>query len=370
MLVRFAWSSERRLAPSHTPRSNRKSRSDRPKQDAQGDGGWAPKRWKIVACSQYLPSNLWAMRDPIRCAMPSPKPTRPPGHDTVAFNPALAGNTISINSTAIEISDSVDIQGLGADQLAVDGTDSTRIFVVDDTRTSTVIDVLIQGLTLQNGQSTFVGGAVFSLENLTIADSIVTGNSAREGGGIGQGDGALVLRNSSVLDNHATLFGGGVSSYLYPGAELLVSNSTISGNTADADSGGLDLYNNGGTALVEHSTIVLNQSDGDMSGTGSGGGIGIFFGNVQVDHSIVALNQSNATGENDISGFANARYSLIGDNTGSGLLPAPVGSPDANGNLIGTAAAPIDPQIGALGLTGGTHAFAWAVARQSRSRRG
>ena len=46
-------------------------------------------------------------------------------------------------------------------------------------------------------------------------------------------------------------------------------------------------------------------------------------------------------------------YSLIGDGTGSGLTAAPVGTPDANGNLIGTHANPINPLLGPLTNNGG-----------------
>jgi hypothetical protein len=55
-------------------------------------------------------------------------------------------------------------------------------------------------------------------------------------------------------------------------------------------------------------------------------------------------------------------YSLIGRNGGTGLTPAPVGLPDANGNLIGgsTNALRIDPLLGPLVNNGGptmTHAL-------------
>src|SRR4029077_10393234 len=54
------------------------------------------------------------------------------------------------------------------------------------------------------------------------------------------------------------------------------------------------------------------------------------------------------------------RYSLIGANSDANgnpstlLIPAPVGSPDANGNLIGSHDAPIDPLLAALDANGGT----------------
>src|SRR5205085_2832611 len=47
-------------------------------------------------------------------------------------------------------------------------------------------------------------------------------------------------------------------------------------------------------------------------------------------------------------------YSLIGDNAGTSLIEAPVGLPDANGNLIGGPThGAIDPLLGPLADNGG-----------------
>ena len=67
----------------------------------------------------------------------------------------------------------------------------------------------------------------------------------------------------------------------------------------------------------------------------------------------------------DLTGLAgtvfNARFSLIGDNSNSGLAEAPVGAPDTNGNLIGGPVnGKIDPLFGPLIDNGGptwTHAI-------------
>ena len=48
--------------------------------------------------------------------------------------------------------------------------------------------------------------------------------------------------------------------------------------------------------------------------------------------------------------FAN---SLVGNNAGADLAAAPVGTPDANGNLAGTPTAPIDAKLGPLADNGG-----------------
>ena len=50
----------------------------------------------------------------------------------------------------------------------------------------------------------------------------------------------------------------------------------------------------------------------------------------------------------DSGGLTDIQFSLIGDGTGTSLVAAAVGSPDANGNLIGAAGAVIDPLLGAL----------------------
>jgi hypothetical protein len=62
-----------------------------------------------------------------------------------------------------------------------------------------------------------------------------------------------------------------------------------------------------------------------------------------------------------LSGAVTSAYSLIGNNTGTGLAEAPIGVPDANGNLIGGPIhGVIDPMLGPLADNGGpteTHAL-------------
>ena len=82
-----------------------------------------------------------------------------------------------------------------------------------------------------------------------------------------------------------------------------------------------------------------------------------------LDHTIVAANGA-LFGRESVPLFgatATARFSLISTNADSGLAEAAVGSPDANGNLIGgSVAGYIDPKLGELGNNGGptfTHAL-------------
>lgn len=70
-------------------------------------------------------------------------------------------------------------------------------------------------------------------------------------------------------------------------------------------------------------------------------------GTLTLTNSILAGNLTDSDSNPDL--FARdgttALHSLIGNNRDTGLAAAPVGSPDANGNLIGTNDNPIDPQL-------------------------
>lgn len=66
--------------------------------------------------------------------------------DTVQFSDALAGQTISLQYGALWVPTSVNIEGLGADQLTIDGNFFDRDFV-----TAPGTDVTISGMTLTHG---------------------------------------------------------------------------------------------------------------------------------------------------------------------------------------------------------------------------
>ncbi|HEX6962354.1 MAG TPA: choice-of-anchor Q domain-containing protein, partial [Lacipirellula sp.] len=98
-----------------------------------------------------------------------------------------------------------------------------------------------------------------------------------------------------------------------------------------------------------------NTSDSDNDSAGSGGGIHIASGVLELDHSIVALNFDNTAVAPDIAGSPTvAQFNLIGTNAGSSLIEAPVSSADANGNLVGGPLhGPIDPLLHPLAHNGG-----------------
>ncbi len=145
-------------------------------------------------------------------------------------------------------------------------------------------------VTVSGGKANSGGGIYFDCHdsgttaNLTLTDSIVTGNTADFGGGgiyFGSYDtGAsvnLTLTGSVVSSNASSYTGGGIYALVYnSGGSLNVTltESTVSGNTATVDGGGVYAYCYNGVGSEATNNVVLNSSTitGNMAG-GNGGGI-------------------------------------------------------------------------------------------------
>ncbi len=279
------------------------------------------------------------------------------GVDTITFAQSLAGATITLTLGELTITDAVIIDGPGASKLTIDAAGQSRIFNVNDGNDATAIDVRIDGLKLIGGNAAGDGGAILSAENLTVLDSLVTGNTASgSGGGISMGtlgSGSLVVQNSTIAGNIATTGQGGGIDANNDGS-LTILNSTITGNQATAGQGG-GIWTKlaaGSTVTVQSSTIAGNSSA--LSGGGLYAANG--SGTLAVESTIIAGNTDASATAPDVFGIGptNLAHSLVGDNTGSGLTEAPIGAPDASGNLIGGPTnGIIDPGLGSLADNGG-----------------
>jgi hypothetical protein len=361
------------------------------------------------------------------------------GADTILFDFGHDGpQTMLLTEGQLAITDSLTIDGYGADLLTIDAGhgadgefatgDGFRIFNVDDGKFNTTSQVEINGLTLTGGDagSSNEGGAIRSVESLRIVESAITGNASDGygGGAISSYEGnlyvanstisgnrgfygaaiyqyanSLVVISSNISGNHSKARGGGIWGWE---SDIRVTRSTISGNssrmsgggisgfgvevrvvestiddnhatTPGADGGGIYIANNGylslvsstisgnstynhgggvaisGQAVISHSTFTEN-----VAGL-SGAAIRKSSGSLSISHSILAENFASFDGDlSSATGVLDVRFSLIGDNTNSGLTEAPLGSPDANGNLIGGPSfGLIHPRLARLADNGG-----------------
>jgi hypothetical protein len=278
--------------------------------------------------------------------------------DTITFAAGLSG-TINLSLVGaddtnaggdLDILNPVSIQGPGANVLTVRQTaPNERVF---DVLPSAAASVVISGLTITGGNGAAGNGGgvnVATAANLTLSAVEITGNATTGGNGGGVFDGTagsvLTIINSTIASNSSPGDGGGVEIFF---GSATFTNCTISGNTAGgpAFGGGIGIAN-GTNLVVRNSTITGN------SAAGGGAGISISASSTAtLSSTIVAGNIGG-----DIGGAVQTTsdHNLIGNNAGSAGI-----SNGFNGNIVGNPATPIDPLLGPLQLNGGptrTHAL-------------
>jgi hypothetical protein len=215
------------------------------------------------------------------------------------------------------------------------------------------------------------GGGIYNNGTLTATNSTVSGNSAVwAAGGIANAVGTLTLNDSTVNGNSAFWIGGGILND--SAGTVTVTDSTISGNRTSGNTtnlgsgGGGGIYNWWGTVTVTDSTVSGNSagSGGGMynnGGTGTvidltgstvsgnyaiydGGGIYVRGTQVSIFNTIVAGNTAPVSP--DVYGALTSHgHNLIGDGSGANGCSAT--------DLIGTAVQPLDPKLGPLQNNGG-----------------
>jgi hypothetical protein len=211
------------------------------------------------------------------------------GANTIIFDPALAGQTITLTAAPVPITNTLTITGLGQNSLTVSGNNAFRGFLVGGT-TVTVTDLTVTagnsgagavgGGILTNGSLTLTnvsvtnstapgagnkGGAVATsgIASLTATNCTFANNSADNGGAIVNDTAAtLTLTNSTFASNSAKV-GGAIRN----DGTATITGCTITNNTGTA--GGLGAgIDNGGTMTVAKSTISFNAGTGNFSGGG------------------------------------------------------------------------------------------------------
>ena len=310
-----------------------------------------------------------------------------PGSDTIQFDASLfalgpAALTLAYDGPdagtapdSLSIDSAVTIQGPGADQLSISGNDLTRVLYVNSGVTATIEGVTIRdgnagsnhgggifnagNLTLESvvvtqNATTNYGGGIYNNNTIRINNSTVSENSALNGGGISsQTDVALgvVIENSAMIDNDAT-FAGGASFSRYNSSVTTgtarFTNSTVSGNEASGNAGGIAAV--GGFGLTVVQSTVTNNRAGLVASDGVGGGFLLASSLLTLHNSIVAGNTADYSYHHDITGGwtdPTSSYNLIGVQGDSGLTN------NIYGNLVGTYTTPLVAGLTLLGNYGG-----------------
>lgn len=299
------------------------------------------------------------------------------GTDTIDFSLPADRQTIKLTGESLDITSDLNINGLGANLLTIDGNLASSVLSIGSTST-----VGIFGLTIANGNN-----GILNQGNLTVTNSIISGNRGTDffaNSGIFSNSGNLTVTNSTFFDNGAGIFGFnsniavtdstfygndvGISSTA--GSNITATNNTIFGNNTGISGSFSDIgitnntiSGNKGTGIgsfrsfirVTNSTIFGNQ----------GVGISNSESTIQLKNTIVAGNSEgiypDIYGFNSVTDLGN---NLIGTgaafNAGFPLIIDNSFTNGVNGSIVGTLAHPIDPLVGPLANNGGptqTHAL-------------
>lgn len=346
-----------RFRTTGAPAANFRVDLDAARVNVSYDDGETPSQYVVTTLTDVVDGSdsVLSLREAVTLA------NQDSGEDSIVFAPSLTvggAATIAITQGDLLITDSVTIQGPGANVLTIDALGNSRLFDLS----ASAGDVTIQDMTLTGGQSPSgeSGGAIRSFVSgtLTISDSVISGNTAeKDGGGVSSHGGLLVI-NSTIAGNNASNGGGGISHRNTTGqADLIAStingnqsafgggimnfnasmnvlNSTISGNSTSSLGGGIvnvsDEAGNVARMRILQSTITQNT-------TGAGGAVhsgtqrGATFGEIEIGNTLIVqqidgddvtlfdqANSSGATitslGHNLADGFATG-LTATGDRT-------------------------------------------------------
>lgn len=198
-----------------------------------------------------------------------------------------------------DIRETLSITGAGPQATIIDGNGTqtdNRVFQILNQST-----VSFANLSIQHGQSgssrPYGGGIWAEASTISLANVVVTDNSAQTGGGGVYASGGRVSITDSRIQNSSANFGGGL--YTTDAAQTSIRTSTISNNTARFSGGGLyttavtdvtasTLVNNAahfaGGAITNNGALTITNSTvsgngirtvnpGNGTGNGPGGGI-------------------------------------------------------------------------------------------------
>jgi hypothetical protein len=276
-----------------------------------------------------LDSGAGSLRDAISAAKSG---------DTIVFAPSLDGQTITLTSDQLTINKTLDIEGPGASLLTISGSDTNRVFAVEGGT------VTIAGLTITHGRASAYGGGVRNTADLTLANDVLSDNTAMqggsntiEGGAVNNGpNSTLTIGNCTFIDNQVICghdgLGQGGALWNHEGSTATIVDSTFTSNRTFGGNGTAGLTNgkggpsvdgaeggaihNDGHLTITDSTFTDNQAIGG-NGFDAASDSGIVAAGIGVGGAI--FNHPSAAAVLVISGSTFSHNEAIGgsDNTGS-----------------------------------------------------
>ncbi len=252
------------------------------------------------------------------------------GDDVIEFDAAVFGvsQTITLSGTEIVIAanGALAINGPGAALLTISGNNASRIISTGPDVTANIDGITFTGGNGVGALNTGRAGAIYNAGGtLTITNSVITGNSAANGGGLNNSSsgspavpGLLTIDNCIISNNTASGSGGAMQNFST--STVSISNTTISGNVSNGSTGGGGGQYNGRVNF----TNVTFQGNSAPSGNGGGfqsnGTLGTIVTNVTVSGNS-SLNNGGGIhrGTTNVNFFI--RNSIVAGNSGTETSP-------------------------------------------------
>jgi len=247
------------------------------------------------------------------------------GTDTIVlpagtYTLSLVGTAEDSNVNGdLDISSGVVIQGGGAASTIIDGNGDERIFDIRAGGSAAISEV-----TIRNGAEPSGNGGAINVTTgttLTLSNSTVTGNTANTGSGINiYGSGSHMLIEDVTISGNISRAGSGIR---YLGGTVTIRNTTISGNQVTCDNSGCF----GGAAIlidptgqgsmsISHSTITSNSSLSNGGGiTKLSGGLHPINIPVTTTNTIIAGNTAPMAAPDCRGSIDSGGFNIVGDNS-------------------------------------------------------
>ena len=268
--------------------------------------------------------------------------------DTIQFARSAYG-TITLSSGPLVVASSVTIDGPGAKNLTIDGNNTFQ-----DLQVQAGVTARVSGMTITGGEAPtgypYAGGGVLNAGTLTLANCVVTKNSApgEDGGGGIASSGSLTITGSVVSGNTAGT-GGGISSI----GTLVVEDSTIDDNSA-AYGGGVSSYRGD----VSLSNCVVSGNSGEF-----GGGVSGYQGDVSLTNCVVSGNAGGGvvnTGEvTNLTNCSVTGSTPIDSRGGSGI--------DCYSGDLNVVNCVVSGDVGGISISGSTYGSSIATVTVTNS---
>ena len=179
--------------------------------------------------------------------------------DTIIVNASAAATLKGENNTGLTISQNdLTIKAVGAKKVTVNAEKKNQIFEI------TGNNVMLQGLTFSNGNSTNGGAISVKGNDVKIDSCYISGSVATDGAGIYVDGDNFLLKNSTVSSNTAEHAGGGI--YIANHKDISIKDSSINSNKAtNSGSLGGGIYNLAPDTVIDNCSLYGSRADNGAS---------------------------------------------------------------------------------------------------------